>query len=182
LTVFSRPSVTIICNAPSRRSQSKGLREGRIIAKQWDARFNERLDYKTEHGDCDVPNRQGKLGHWVSAQRSAYMADSLAQSPSIGSAALASSGHLRRPGQSCHGRLDSKSSATTRQSMATATCRGARDRLEGGSPTKQIYKKGKLARDCISCLNGVGFDWTPSSGDCRKRNHLPSQRGADYGF
>ena len=58
--------------------------------------------------------------------------------------------------------------------MATATFRGARDRLEGGSPTKDIYKKGKLSQDRIDRLNGIGFDWTPPRGGSRKREALPS--------
>ena len=45
--------------------------------KQWNARFKELIKYKSEHGDCNVPIRQGKLGTWVSTQRNRYMAGSL---------------------------------------------------------------------------------------------------------
>ena len=47
--------------------------------EKWNARFKELLHYRTEHGDCNVPNRQGKLGQWVTNQRTAYMVGSLAQ-------------------------------------------------------------------------------------------------------
>ena len=46
----------------------------------WETRFNELVQqYKTKHGDINVPRSQGKLGNWVSRQRVAYNANSLAQ-------------------------------------------------------------------------------------------------------
>ncbi|EJK54850.1 hypothetical protein THAOC_25487 [Thalassiosira oceanica] len=41
----------------------------------WDTRFDELVGYKAKHGDCDVPQTQGKLGKWVlvlSNQRTNY--------------------------------------------------------------------------------------------------------------
>ena len=75
---------------PSSRSRgspttpSVGLQEGRLgrrneIAEQWNARFEELLNYRSEHGHCDVPNRGGKLGKWVGRQRTAYKNESLGQ-------------------------------------------------------------------------------------------------------
>ena len=46
--------------------------------EQWNARFKELLEYRSEHGDCDVPVRQGEIGNWVKLKRAAYMACSLA--------------------------------------------------------------------------------------------------------
>ncbi|EJK45784.1 hypothetical protein THAOC_35582 [Thalassiosira oceanica] len=34
--------------------------------KQWDARFKELVNYRSEHGDCDVPEKRDKLGTWAS--------------------------------------------------------------------------------------------------------------------
>ena len=45
----------------------------------WATRFKELLQFKTKHGDCKVPDGQGKLGNWVRKQRGAYKAGSLAQ-------------------------------------------------------------------------------------------------------
>ena len=33
------------------------------------SRYNELKEYKSKHGDCDVPLNQGPLGLWVSIQR-----------------------------------------------------------------------------------------------------------------
>ena len=68
----------------SRATPSVGLQEGRLgrrnkLAEQWNTRFEELLKYKSEHGDCNVPGKQGKLGIWVRTQRVAYMAGSIAQ-------------------------------------------------------------------------------------------------------
>ena len=35
----------------------------------WETRFNELVQYKEKHGDCNVPQRQGQLGTWVDKQR-----------------------------------------------------------------------------------------------------------------
>ena len=35
----------------------------------WETRFNELVQYKAKHGDCNVPQRQGQLGKWVQNQR-----------------------------------------------------------------------------------------------------------------
>ena len=49
----------------------RGERLGRRNTKneQRNARFKELLDYRSEHGNCDVPRRQGKLGNRVGTQR-----------------------------------------------------------------------------------------------------------------
>ena len=52
-------------------SSRKVLDEGGISA-QWQVRFDELLQYKQAHGDCDVPTRwpeNPQLGHWSSQQR-----------------------------------------------------------------------------------------------------------------
>ncbi|EJK47342.1 hypothetical protein THAOC_33944, partial [Thalassiosira oceanica] len=46
---------------------------------QWNARFKELVNYRSEHGDCNVPDNHSKLGKWVCIQRTAYVANSLAQ-------------------------------------------------------------------------------------------------------
>ena len=38
----------------------------------WMARFAELVEYRSRHGDYNVPRRQGPLGAWVSAQCTAY--------------------------------------------------------------------------------------------------------------
>lgn len=48
-----------------------------VASRDFDARWNDMLlrlrDYKTEHGDCNVPTSSGTdLAHWVAAQRRMY--------------------------------------------------------------------------------------------------------------
>jgi hypothetical protein len=41
----------------------------------WDRRFSELVQYRSEHGDCNVPTKYAAnpaLGRWVSTQRSQY--------------------------------------------------------------------------------------------------------------
>ena len=45
----------------------------------WKDRFDELVQYKAEHGDCDVSTKKGKLGKWVDKQRAVYKAGTLTQ-------------------------------------------------------------------------------------------------------
>ncbi|EJK66791.1 hypothetical protein THAOC_12252 [Thalassiosira oceanica] len=45
----------------------------------WENRFNELVQYKAKHGDCNVPWSQSKLGRWVDCQRNTYKNDKLSQ-------------------------------------------------------------------------------------------------------
>ncbi len=39
---------------------------------QWEIMYQALVDYRKEHGDCNVPQRKRGLGHWVNRQRSDY--------------------------------------------------------------------------------------------------------------
>ena len=53
---------------------------GGRVNNLWDVRFRELKQYRAKHGDCNVnTQKQGKLGKWVTTQRAAYRADTLAQ-------------------------------------------------------------------------------------------------------
>ena len=45
----------------------------------WETRFNELVQYKAKHGDCNVPRSQGQLGKWVNNQRTIYKKGKLSQ-------------------------------------------------------------------------------------------------------
>ena len=38
----------------------------------WDDRFDKLKAYKEKNGNCNVPQKEGKLGRWVNTQREAY--------------------------------------------------------------------------------------------------------------
>jgi hypothetical protein len=40
------------------------------VGSSWEKRFKELLEYRRQHGDCNVPTRNRSLGKWVSSQRS----------------------------------------------------------------------------------------------------------------
>ena len=58
------------CAAKLSEKRVKKLDEiGFDAAPTWQDRYNELKEYKSKHGDCDVPLNQGPLGLWVSIQR-----------------------------------------------------------------------------------------------------------------
>ena len=132
---------------------------------EWNARFKELLDYRSEHGDCDVPVLRGKLGQWVSSQRRAYTAGSLAQDridrlSSIGFKWAMKEGGPTVPWETRfdelvqykakHGDCD----VPTKQGKLgcwVCTQRGA-------------YREDKLVQDRIDRLNSIGFKWDMKDG------------------
>ena len=147
------------------------MKEGWAIVR-WETRFNELVKYKAKHGDCNVPHRQGKLGQWVSHQRVAYLADLLAQDRID---RLNSIGFNWRLKEGC---WDTKFQELVRYKAKHGECKVPRSQGPLGTwagKQRTTYRKGKLKQDRIDRLNGIGFDWTPSSGDYRKRKPLPSE-------
>ena len=45
----------------------------------WETQFNELVQYKAKHGDCNVPRKQGQFGRWVDKQRFNYKKGKLSQ-------------------------------------------------------------------------------------------------------
>ena len=129
--------------------------------EKWNARLKELLQYTSEHGDCSVPQKQGKLGTWASKQRTRYMAGSLAQ-----------------------GRIDQLNGIGFRWALLEQGPKVPwetrfkqlvqyKAKNDGDVPQRQgqlrkwvqkqrtNYRKGKLSQDRIDRLNGIDFEWTP---------------------
>ncbi|EJK54294.1 hypothetical protein THAOC_26096, partial [Thalassiosira oceanica] len=153
---------------PRRRTKpSQGLQAGRLgkqretNVERWNVRFRELLDYRSEHGSCNVPRSQGKLGAWVNHQRSAYNANSLAQDRvdqlnSIGFMwSLIAKGH-NVPWET---RFDELVQYKTKH----GDCNVPQSQGNLGiwvSYQRKVYKVGSLAQDRIDRLNGIGFNWS----------------------
>lgn len=58
--------------APSGVPPSLRHRNKFALREQWMVRFRELLEYRQEHGHCNVPQRGRQLGCWVSTQRTQY--------------------------------------------------------------------------------------------------------------
>ena len=42
------------------------------LQTRWDEKYQQLVDYREEHGDCNVPQNEGPLGTWVDNQRRSY--------------------------------------------------------------------------------------------------------------
>ena len=128
----------------------------------WETCFDQLVRYKAKHGDCNVPSGQGKLGTWVSKQRAAYKADSLAQDrierlDSIGFKWAFVEQSAKVPWETQFNELveykanHGDCNVPARQGQLGRWVHNQRSN----------YKEGKLPQDCIDRLNDIGFDWTP---------------------
>lgn len=55
------------------RSDSEAMRKSTaMLREQWMSRYHELIEWKRKHGNCNVPQREKKLGCWVSTQRTQY--------------------------------------------------------------------------------------------------------------
>ena len=168
---------------PSRKCQSSrtnppvSLQEGRLgqqkrnlYDEQWNARFKELLDYRSQHGDCNVPQKHGTLGTWVTSQRSAYRDEKLAQDRidrlnSIGFKWTLKEGGPKVPWETRFNEL-------VQYKAKHGDCNIPRRQGQLGdwvSKQRIAYRDDKLEQDRIDRLNGIGFDWAPLRGSARTR-------------
>ena len=129
--------------------------------EQWDSRFNEIVQYKVKHGDCDVPTRQGKLGAWVKLQRNTYMANSLAQDRidrlnGIGFKwAMKQAAGPKVPWETRFNQL-----VQYKTNHGDCHVPSSQGKLGTWVRTQRIaYKANSLAQDRIDQLSGIDFKW-----------------------
>ena len=157
-----------------RRSSSSRVQEAPTVS--WENRFDELVQYKNKHGDCNVPKSRGKLGMWVNSQRVAYRAEALAQD------------HIDRlESIGFEWALTKKKKAKKNVPWETRfnelveygdiKVPAGQGQLGGWvSAQRQQYKKGKLSQDRIDRLERIDFDWAPPRGRSRKRTSLSSKQ------
>ena len=170
LEIRGRQVNTSVCFQEGRVGQSRNKRD-----EQWDARFKELLEYRLEHGDCDVPNQRGKLGKWVSHQRTAYRAgllerDRIDRLNGIGFKWLLINVGPNVPWETRFDEL-------VQYKAEHGDCNVPQSRGKLGtwvSKQRQQYNNDKLSQDRIDRLNGIGFNWTSPRAKFRNRKALPS--------
>ena len=133
----------------------------------WKDRFDELVQYKAEHGDCDVSTKKGKLGKWVDKQRAVYKAGTLTQDRIDRLEGIGFRWTL-------HGVKEEawtiRFHELTRYKAEHGDCDvPVRSGKLGKWADKQRtnYKNGKLSQDRIDRLNGIGFNWTLPRGGAR---------------
>ncbi|EJK50665.1 hypothetical protein THAOC_30296, partial [Thalassiosira oceanica] len=147
----------------------------------WETRFNELVNYRSEHGDCNVPVKGDKLGSWVRKQRRAYVANSLAQDRidrlnSIGFKWRLKATRDSGPRVPWETRFDELIQHKANHGDCNVPL--SQGQLGTWVSTQRVaYKKNKLLQDRLDRLNGIGFDWTPPMLRPRKRKALPSTQG-----
>ena len=144
-------------------------------ALPWETRFNELVQYKAKHGDCNVPVKQGQLGKWVSTQRTAYMAGSLAQDRIDRLNNVGLKWAMIDPIVPWETRFNDLVKYKVKHGDCDVPQR--QGKLGTWVNTQRTnYKKDNLSKDRIDRLNVIGFDWTPPTGRSRKRKAPPSTR------
>jgi len=130
---------------------------------KWETRFKELLNYRAENGDCDVPNRQGKLGTWVSTQRDFYKEGRLAQDRIERLDAIGFNWKQKTGFPPWEVRFND----LVRYKARHGHCSPTRQEKLGNWVHNQRskYKLGELSQDHIDLLDGIGFDWTLPRGD-----------------
>ncbi|EJK70142.1 hypothetical protein THAOC_08524, partial [Thalassiosira oceanica] len=130
--------------------------------EQWDARFKELLDYRSEHhGDCDVPFRHGKLGRWVGNQRQAYVANSLAQDRIDRLNKIGFNWRLKQASLTVP--WGTRFDELVQYKETNGDCNVPQSQGQLGiwvNTQREVYKKNKLSPDRVDRLNSIGFRWT----------------------
>ena len=124
----------------------------------WDWRYRELKEYRDEHGDCNVPRRQGSLGSWVHHRRKEFKTGKLSDDRI---ARLESIGFVwDQKEQEWLDRFDE----LTEYKAENGDCNVPRAQGSLGmwvDKQRQYYKNGKLSKERSDSLENIGFSWQP---------------------
>ena len=137
------------------------------LDEAWMARFDELFDYKTEQGDCNVPQSQGPLGEWVITQRKFYKKGKLSQErikllESIGFEwVLVVRTHIKPP-RKLNEQWKTKFTELVLYLIEHGNCNVPKryGPLGGWVGTQRAsYKDGSMPQFRIDYLDSIGFAW-----------------------
>ena len=131
----------------------------------WDKRFDELVEYKKEHRDCNVPRIHEQLGDWVDYQRVAHKKGKLSEER-VGK--LEGLGFdWNPPSKRNQPMWDERFGELVEYKKEHSDCKVPK-RLKGLNNwvdyQRQAYKKGKLSDERVGKLEGLGFDWGSTRG------------------
>ena len=133
---------------------------GKIVP--WETRFKELLKYRAKRGDCNIPVRsKGGIGTWVSNQRRAYKDGELSQDRIDQLNGIGFKWSLKERGP-LQWEMRFEELIEYKAKHGSCNVPPKRQGRFGEWIQKQRYrcKMGKLSKDRINCLDGIGFDWT----------------------
>ena len=135
----------------------------------WGERLEELAEYKAQHGNCDIPQRQGSLGSWVSSQRTARKKGKLSDEQIQKLDELGF--HWGATFLTWEDRLEELTSYEAEHGHCNVPqSKGALAKWVYNQRT--LHKKGKLSAERVKKLHSLGFNWgttrgTPASWDER---------------
>ena len=143
----------------------------------WDTRFDELVQYKAKHGDCNVPKESGKLGLWIYNQRKVYKDGKLEQGRIDRLNSTGFKWALKEAAPIVP--WETRFKELVRYKTDHGDCNVPKSQGKLGTwvqTQRQQYKKNRLAQDRIDRLDSIGFDWTPRKGPSRERRTIPSKK------
>ncbi|EJK45568.1 hypothetical protein THAOC_35813 [Thalassiosira oceanica] len=175
------------CNVPqsqkplgtwvNRQRQRKGkLSEGRIqkldalgfdwslrsTLPTWDERLKELVEYKREHGDCNVATREGSLGTWVNGQRQLQKKGKLSEERVQKLGKLGFQWSPRSTLPTWENRFDELTEYKSEHGHCNVPFR--QGSLGRWVKTQRFnYKRSKLSEGRAQKLGTLGLDWSPGS-------------------
>ena len=128
--------------------------------QSWDARFKQLEEYKEEHGHCDVSHNNKELGSWVNRQRIANKKNKLSPEQKERLEGIGFELECRKQVgwdgrfeqlkeyKKDHGDCNVSRNYKANPQLATWVLK-----------QRQLRKKGKLLKERIESLQGIGFSW-----------------------
>ena len=131
----------------------------------WEERLGELVQYKAEHGHCNVPQKQGSLGEWVERQRTSRRKGKLAEERVQKLDALGFDWSPRGP-RGTQLTWDECLNKLTKYKAEHGHCNVPQKQGSLGNwvrEQRRTHKKGKLSEERVQKLDALGFVWDPLS-------------------
>ena len=123
----------------------------------WHKRYGKLVDFKAEHGHCNVPKSQGSFRSWVDNQRFLRKKGQLSEERVQKLDAL---GYVWNPYPTWDERLDELTRYKAEHGHSNVP--QSQGSLGGwASKQRQARKKDKLSEERVQKLDDLGFNWSP---------------------
>ena len=131
----------------------------RRLPVPWETRFDELKEYKSQHGNCDVPQKDDYLGRFVDKQRQMYREGKLKQDRIDSLEAMGFEWGARTRSGAWEGKFEELKQYKEMHGHCLVP------QVDGGRlgrwvvNQRQTRKQGKLPLDRIELLNSIDFIW-----------------------
>lgn len=137
-----------------------------LIKSQWDERYEQLIEWKSENGHCQVPKAQGALGRWVARQRELRKKKKLSRERE---ALLQNLDFTWNTNEAAWEARFQQLQLWKRDHGHSCVPIAVGELGMWCAKARQLKRKNKLSQERIEKLESIGFTWSTASADWHEK-------------